>query len=224
MKDRTGEQTDEDARTRQREQGEKEASLESGAITVQKTEKIDKPIVVFDSDNSQNYIMIVLIALIQGSLDLCNLSYFYIYLYDLKTTPSELSVLQGISILPWVFKPWFGFISDHFKFMGYHKKSYIFTVSLLEFSTHILMFKYRFGLPLVIFCQVIQVGCVAFRNVIGGRDWPYSRSHNSYHHSKNLTEICQPYRSPKVPLRITSGSRWLKNMCHYSSVQKPLGQ
>lgn len=198
MKDRTGGQTDEDEQTRQRKQGVQEASLESGAITSTKVGKIDKPIVVFDSDNSQNYIMIVLIALIQGSLDLCNLSYFYIYLYDLKTTPSELSVLQGISILPWVFKPWFGFISDHFKFMGYHKKSYIFTVSLLEFSTHILMFKYRFGLPLVIFCQVIQVGCVAFRNVIGGRDRTYSRSDYCHHHPKDITEICQPHRSPKV--------------------------
>lgn len=142
----------------------------SGLIPQQ---RIDKPIVIFDTDNTQNYIMIILIALIQGSLDLCHLSYFYIYLYDLKTTPSELSILQGISILPWVFKPWFGFISDHFKFMGYHKKSYIFTVSLLEFSTHIIMFKYRFGLPLVIFCQVVQVGCVAFRNVIGGMILPH---------------------------------------------------
>lgn len=120
------------------------------------------------SNNTQNYIMIVLIALIQGSLDLCNLSYFYIYLYDLRTSPSQLAVLQGLASLPWIFKPLFGFLSDRIKFLGYHRKSYIFTVSLIEFSTHILMFRYKFDLPYVVLFQLVQVVCMAFRNVIGG--------------------------------------------------------
>ena len=121
------------------------------------------------SSNTQNYIMIVFVALIQGSLDLCSLSYFYIYLYDFKTTPSQLAVLQGLASIPWIFKPAFGFLSDRIRFLGYHRKSYIFTISLVEFATHILMFKYKFDLHFVVFFQLIQVVCVAFRNVIGGR-------------------------------------------------------
>lgn len=108
--------------------------------------------VPYDIDNTQNYIMIVLIALVQGSLDLCNLSYFYIYLYDFKVSPSELAILQGIATIPWIFKPAFGFLSDHFKFLGYHRKSYIFVISLIEFFSHILIFKYRFDLGLVVIC------------------------------------------------------------------------
>lgn len=120
------------------------------------------------SSNMQNYIMIVLIALIQGSLDLCNLSYFYIYLYDLKTNPTQLAIFQGIASIPWIFKPAFGFLSDRIKFLGYHRKSYIFTISLVEFVTHILMFRYKFDLAYVVSFQLIQVICIAFRNVIGG--------------------------------------------------------
>ena len=141
---------------------------ERGSTQTEYTEEGEE-IITVETNNTQNYIMIILIALIQGALDLCNLCYFYIYLYDLRTSPSQLAILQGVATLPWVFKPLFGYISDHFKFLGYNRKSYIFTISLIEFTTHILMFKYRFGLPFVIFCQVMQVACVAFRNVIGGK-------------------------------------------------------
>lgn len=114
----------------------------------------------------QNYLMVILIALIQGSLDLCQLAYFYIYFYDHKTTPSELAILQAAAYLPWVFKPVFGHFSQRCKFLGYNKKSYIFAISLTEFVMHTLIFKYRFGRMFVITCNVLQVACVCFRNVI----------------------------------------------------------
>ena len=114
----------------------------------------------------QNYLMVILIALIQGSLDLCLLAYFYIYYYDHKASPSQLAVLQGLAYLPWVFKPLFGQIAERFKFFGYNKKSYIFSISLLEFMIHTLIFKYRFGQWFVITCNFLQVACICFRNVI----------------------------------------------------------
>ena len=116
----------------------------------------------------QNYIMIGLIALIQGTLDLCLLAYFYIYLFDHKATPGLLVVLQGIAVLPWVCKPLFGMLADRVKLMGYNRKSYIFAISLLEFGMHTLIFKYKFGLGFVIMCNILQVSCVVFRNVIAG--------------------------------------------------------
>ena len=39
-----------------------------------------------------NYVMTVLIALIQGSLDIVLLAYFYIYFYDHKASPCQLAV------------------------------------------------------------------------------------------------------------------------------------
>lgn len=117
----------------------------------------------------QNYIMIGLIALIQGTLDLCLLAYFYIYLYDHRASPCFLAVLQGIAVLPWVCKPLFGMLADRIKFLGYNRKSYIFAISLLEFGMHTLIFQYKFGLGFVITCNILQVACVVFRNVIAGR-------------------------------------------------------
>lgn len=115
---------------------------------------------------AQNYVMVVLIALIQGSLDLCLLAYFYIYYYDHKASPSYLAALQGVAYLPWIFKPVFGQIAERFRFFGYNKKSYIFAISLLEFMMHTLIFKYRFGQWFVLICNVLQVACICFRNVI----------------------------------------------------------
>jgi BT1 family len=116
----------------------------------------------------QNYVMIGLIALIQGTLDLCLLAYFYIYLYDHKASPGMLVVLQGAAALPWVCKPLFGLLADRVKFLGYNRKSYVFAISLLEFTMHTLIFQYKFGLAFVILCNVLQVACVVFRNVIAG--------------------------------------------------------
>lgn len=133
--------------------------------------EIDKEKLREDEERSsyigQNYVMVVLIALVQGTLDLCQLAYFYIYLYDNKASPAELAVLQGIGSLPWVFKPFFGFIADRFQFLGYHKKSYIFAFSLLEFLMHTTIFKFKFDTGFVLICNFLQVGCVVFRNVIG---------------------------------------------------------
>ncbi len=136
------------------------------------SKKVNKPLPQYREEVRQfiwqNYLMVVLIALIQGTLDLCLLAYFYIYFYDHKASPAELAVLQGVAALPWVFKPVFGMISDRLKFMGYNRKSYIFAISLVECCMHILICTYKFGKFAIILCNVLQVTCVVFRNVIGG--------------------------------------------------------
>lgn len=118
---------------------------------------------------SMNYVMVGLIALVQGTLDIVLLAYFYIYLYDHKACPYELALIQAIAFLPWVLKPIFGLVSDRIKFLGYHRKSYIFAISLLEFSMHTLIFQYQFSKSVIITCNILQVACVCFRNAIGGR-------------------------------------------------------
>ena len=106
------------------------------------------------TDNRYNYLMVVLVAFTQGSMDLCSLSYFYIYFYDLGCSPSTLSLIQGLTTLPWCLKPFFGYLSDHIPFMGYKKKSYLFSASVIEFVTHMLMFRFRFGSGTVLLIQL----------------------------------------------------------------------
>ena len=119
--------------------------------------------------NKFHYAMIMAVAFAQGSMDLCSLSYFYIYFYDLGSPPSVLSLIQGFATLPWCIKPLFGYVSDHIQFFGYKKKSYLFVVSVVEFLSHLMMFHYRFGVFGVLFINVIQVGCLVFRNVVTGK-------------------------------------------------------
>lgn len=116
----------------------------------------------------QSYVMIVLIGLIQGTLDICLLAYFYIYLYEHNQSPTQLSLLQAAACLPWVFKPILGMVNERVKLLGYNRKSYIFIISLVEFCMHMLICNYKFGRVGIVVCNLLQVGCVVFRNVIGG--------------------------------------------------------
>ena len=93
-----------------------------------------------------HYLTICVVAFAQGSYELCSLSYFYIYFYDLNSSPTHLSLLQGIAVLPWCFKPFLGYLNDHVPLFGYKKKSYLFCVSVVEFFSHLLMFHCRLGL------------------------------------------------------------------------------
>lgn len=119
--------------------------------------------------NKYQYILIIAVAFAQGSMDLCSLSYFYIYFYDLGCSPSTLSLIQGFSTLPWCFKPFLGYISDHVPFFGYKKKSYIFIVSVIEFFSHLMMFHFRFRTFGVLMVNILQIACLVFRNVIAGK-------------------------------------------------------
>lgn len=134
--------------------------------TAAQESRLNKSLVEYEEDNRHNYILVVLIGSVQGLLDMGNLAYFYIYLYEQRCTPTGLALLNGLVAFPWVFKPLFGYLSDHHPCFGYHRKSYIFLVSLLEFFTHLLMFKYQFGLVPVALLQMTQVFCVGFRNVV----------------------------------------------------------
>lgn len=116
-----------------------------------------------------HYLTICIVAFAQGTYDLCSLSYFYIYFYDLNCSPSFLSLLQGLAVLPWCFKPFLGYLNDHVPFLGYKKKSYLFVISIVEFLSHLIMFHFRLGLFGVLISQIIQIICIVFRNVITGK-------------------------------------------------------
>jgi len=76
--------------------------------------------------------LILTIAFVQGALDLGSLPIFYFYKDELQATPATIAFIQGMCMLPWCIKPFFGFISDSFPIMGYKRKSYLIIVSLVE--------------------------------------------------------------------------------------------
>lgn len=153
-----------------------------------------------------NFVMVGLVAFIQGTLDIVLLAYFYIYLYDHKASPCELAFFQAIAFLPWIAKPLFGLTSEYVKFLGYHKKSYIFAISLLEFTIHTLIFSRKFSKGIVLLCNVLQVACVCFRNAIGGS----LTSLTSRIHTVDLDSASYPSRQSR---RILETIRCLQT-CH----------
>ena len=55
---------------------------------------------------------------------------FY-YKDTLHLGPAELSLISSISVLPWVVKPLYGFISDSFPLFGYKRRSYLILSGIL---------------------------------------------------------------------------------------------
>ena len=72
------------------------------------------------------YLILAIAAVVEGSQSMSSLALQYLLKDDLNVTPSAQSVLFGIVSIPWVIKPVWGFISDAFPIMGFHRRSYLF--------------------------------------------------------------------------------------------------
>ena len=71
------------------------------------------------------YMIIILVAFAQGVLGLADLATNYLYKDDFKMHPSEVSLIIGITSIPWIVKPVWGCITDSCYFLGYRRKSYL---------------------------------------------------------------------------------------------------
>ncbi len=68
---------------------------------------------------------VMAVYFVQGVLGLASLARTYFMKDQLGLSPAEVSALQGITILPWVVKPLYGFCSDGLPLFGYRRKSYL---------------------------------------------------------------------------------------------------
>ena len=84
---------------------------------------------------------IVLVYFVQGVLGISRLALTFYYKDTLHLGPADLSLISSISVIPWVIKPLYGFISDTFPFFGYKRRSYLVLSGLLgTFSWSLLAF------------------------------------------------------------------------------------
>ena len=74
---------------------------------------------------------LLLLAAFQGLVVFPNMGIQYFFLIDLKLTPGQLSIFNGIINYVWVLKALFGFIVDSFYFYGYRRKSNLLFFSIL---------------------------------------------------------------------------------------------
>ncbi|MEM8831343.1 MAG: MFS transporter, partial [Cyanobacteria bacterium P01_G01_bin.19] len=87
--------------------------------------------ILFDNEPSPELFGILTVYFVQGILGLARLAVSFFLKDDLGLTPAEVAALTGISSLPWVIKPLFGFMSDGLPILGYRRRPYLILSGLL---------------------------------------------------------------------------------------------
>lgn len=81
--------------------------------------------ILLGNEPSPELIAIITIYFVQGVLSLSRLAVSFFLKDELLLSPAQMSVIIGISTIPWMIKPFYGFISDSLPILGYHRKPYI---------------------------------------------------------------------------------------------------
>jgi folate/biopterin transporter len=87
--------------------------------------------ILFGNQPSAELFGILTVYFVQGILGLARLAVSFFLKDDLSLSPAEVAALTGITALPWVIKPLFGFISDGLPIFGYRRRPYLILSGLL---------------------------------------------------------------------------------------------
>lgn len=85
----------------------------------------EKGILLYDIPATPDIWTIAIVYFIQGLFSICGLALSFFYKDTLHLSPADLTIISSISSIPWIIKPFYGFISDTFPLFGYKRKSYI---------------------------------------------------------------------------------------------------
>ena len=97
--------------------------------------------IFFGNEPTPELIAILTVYFVQGILGLARLAVSFFLKDDLGLSPAEVAALTGISSLPWIIKPVFGFLSDGLPLFGYRRRPYLIlsgflgTISWLALAT-----------------------------------------------------------------------------------------
>lgn len=79
-----------------------------------------------------------MIYFIQGTLGISSIA-LPLYLRSLYWTVAEIAAVTSLAALPWIFKIFYGFLSDSVPFAGYRRKSYLILFALISASGWLLL-------------------------------------------------------------------------------------
>ncbi|KAI3910783.1 hypothetical protein MKW98_030591 [Papaver atlanticum] len=120
----------------------------------------------FGVDLSPDNIAVSMVYFVQGVLGLSRLAVSFYLKDDLHLDPAETAVVTGVSALPWLIKPLYGFISDSVPLFGYRRRSYLVLSGLLGALSWSLMASLvddKYGAA---FCILLGSLSVAFSDVV----------------------------------------------------------
>lgn len=115
----------------------------------------------------QNKLTYYLLSASSGLSEFSSLSLLYFFKDVLQASPSELSIINSITILPLIFKPLFGLISDMYPIFGYRRKIYIIVCGIVESLAWIAMSFIDHSTLSAAICLLISTSCVSFSSSIG---------------------------------------------------------
>lgn len=84
-----------------------------------------KRTIFFGNEPTPELIAILVVYFVQGILGLGRLAVSFFLKDELGMSPAEVSVMIGITALPWIVKPLLGFMSDGLPIFGYRRRPYI---------------------------------------------------------------------------------------------------
>ncbi|HEY9769395.1 MAG TPA: folate/biopterin family MFS transporter [Coleofasciculaceae cyanobacterium] len=87
--------------------------------------------ILFGNEPTPELLAILTVYFVQGILGLARLAVSFFLKDDLGLTPAEVAALTGITALPWIIKPLFGFVSDGLPIFGYRRRPYLILAGLL---------------------------------------------------------------------------------------------
>ena len=87
--------------------------------------------ILFGNEPTPELFAIMTVYFVQGILGLARLAVSFFLKDDLALSPAQVAALMGISSLPWIIKPLFGFISDGLPLFGYRRRPYLIISGIL---------------------------------------------------------------------------------------------
>ncbi|MGK7933726.1 MAG: folate/biopterin family MFS transporter [Microcystaceae cyanobacterium] len=86
---------------------------------------------LFGYDPSWELFAILTVYFVQGILGLARLAVSFFLKDDLSLSPAQVGALMGVAAIPWMLKPFLGFLSDGLPILGYKRRSYLILSGLL---------------------------------------------------------------------------------------------
>ncbi|KAL1543261.1 folate-biopterin transporter 1, chloroplastic-like [Salvia divinorum] len=145
--------------------GDEDTAVSSKAAPLKKKYAINT-MKCFGVELSPDNIAVAMVYFVQGVLGLSRIAVNFYLKDDLHLDPAETAIISGVSSLPWLVKPLYGFISDSVPLFGYRRRSYLVLSGLLGALSWSLMATFVASKYGVAFCILLGSLSVAFSDVV----------------------------------------------------------
>mmetsp|Transcript_34755 Transcript_34755/g.33075 ORF Transcript_34755/g.33075 Transcript_34755/m.33075 type:complete len:566 (-) Transcript_34755:44-1741(-) len=108
-----------------------ENMIEKSAVTADETDTNKPKINLGGVELSPELIAILTVYFVQGALGLSRLAVSFFMKDELHLNPTDMAAIGGVTSLPWVIKPLYGFLSDGVPIFGYKRRSYLIIAGIM---------------------------------------------------------------------------------------------